>query len=100
MNSTNADEPPELHEHLGNSVEARLIDPRVHAAPLAVRPPLAVEESGGPGEVMTLQPRDLDRTGRACLPKSRGWRVMTSPGTPDSSTDRKSTPPNPSPANT
>src|SRR5438093_12813012 len=71
MNSTNADEPPELHEHLGNAAEARLIDPRLHAAPLAVGPPLAVEESGGPGEVMTLQPRDLDRTGRACLSSNR-----------------------------
>src|SRR5438552_19216989 len=71
MNSTNADEPPELHEHLGNSVEARLIDPRVHAAPLAVRPALAVEESGGPGEVVILQPRNLDRTRRACLSSKR-----------------------------
>src|SRR5436190_8148772 len=71
MNSTNADDPPELREHLGNSVQARLIDPRVHAAPLAVRPTLAVEESRGPGEVVTLQPRDLDRTRRACLSPKR-----------------------------
>src|SRR5207247_5081884 len=71
MNSTNADDPPELREHLGNSVEARLIDPRVHAAPLAVRPTLAVEESSGPGEVVILQPRDLDRTRRACLSSKR-----------------------------
>src|SRR5438067_8684834 len=71
VNAPDADDPVEPSEHLGNTVETCLIDPRVHAAPLAVRPALPVEESGCPGEVVILQPRDLDRTRRACLSSKR-----------------------------
>src|SRR5207237_6273522 len=71
VNAPDADDPVELSEHLGNTVETCLIDPRVDTAPLAVRPALPVEESGCPGEVVILQPRDLDRTRRACLSSKR-----------------------------
>ena len=71
MNPADADDPLKLSEHLGDAVEAGLVDPRVDAPALAVRPALAVEESGGPGELVILQSRDLDRTRRACLSSKR-----------------------------
>jgi hypothetical protein len=43
----------------------------VHATFLAIRPALTVEESGGPSEVVALQPRDLDRSRRACMSPKR-----------------------------
>ena len=62
-----ADDAMELGENLGHAVDTSLVDLRVHASAFAVRPALAVEESRGPGEVVTLQGRELDRTERSCL---------------------------------
>src|SRR5206468_9867391 len=66
-----ADDPLELDEHVGNPVRASLVDPRLDATAAPVGPALAVEESCGPGKVVALQPRDLDRTRRACLSPKR-----------------------------
>src|SRR6267142_2694724 len=71
LDPPDANDSPELGEHLGDSAAPSLVDARLHAPPATVRPALAVEESGGPSKVVALQPRELDRTGRACLSPKR-----------------------------
>src|SRR2546430_2286452 len=71
FDSTDADHPSEPGEDLWDAVQTRLVDPRVDTSPGAVRPALTVEESRGPGKVVALQPRELDRTRRACLSPKR-----------------------------
>src|SRR5438093_4136512 len=56
LQPANPHDPPELDEHFGHAVENRLVDPRLDATVLAIRPTLTVEEARGPCEVVALQP--------------------------------------------
>ena len=56
--AANADNPPELGQDLRHAVYAGLVDACLHAAAFAIRPTLAVEEAGGPREIVIVQPRD------------------------------------------
>jgi len=69
-----ADDPLEPDEDLRHSVQTRLVDPRRYASFRPVRPALAIKEARGPGEVMVVQPQELDRTHASCL-SSKGAKT-------------------------
>src|SRR5712692_11910983 len=70
------DDPLELQQDLGNAVGIRLIDPRLNAAVDAVRPPLPVEESRSPRQLVPIHPRELDMERGSCLSSIRARAVL------------------------
>src|SRR5439155_21974988 len=71
LQPADADDPLELDEDLWHSVQTGLVDPRLDSAFGPVRPAFAIKETRGPGEIVVLQPRDLDRTQASCLSSKR-----------------------------
>src|SRR2546422_1953906 len=70
----------ELQQHLGNIIGTRLIDPRLNTAPSPVRPSLPLEEPGGPRQLVSFHPRELDTNSRACMSSERAFGVLISCG--------------------
>ena len=71
LDSADTNDPPKLAQYIRDAIRIGLVDPGLDASLLPICPALAVEEAGGPGEIVRTQPRELGRTQASCLSSKR-----------------------------